>query len=148
MTFSVRLCRCAFALLLIVGLSGCLPSISSQDEEEKEPHFLAGKRLVSVMDYGGAVDEFQKALEVNPHNGSAHYELALLFDGRQQDPAAAIFHYQEFLKLHPTYEQSSLVRQRIEELQAGPGKNRDAAGVAGNAAGVGANGGRDQAASG
>ena len=40
-------------------------------EEEKEPHFMAGKMRVNEMDYPGAIECFEKALEVNPQDTRA-----------------------------------------------------------------------------
>jgi LysM repeat protein len=104
-------------LLVMAGLivSGCGPSLSQLDEE-KEPHFLAGKSRVSAMDYGGAIECFEKALEVNPQSASAHFELACLFDrkdSKDSEPAEAIYHYNHYLKLRPNSENRELVKQHI-----------------------------------
>ena len=112
MTFSASLVRSA-SLLLALVLTGCLPAAQSQSDEEREPHFLAGKSRVSTMDYKGAIESFEKALEVNPQSASAHFELACLFDQREVDPAAAIYHYDHYLKLRPNAENAEVVKQRI-----------------------------------
>jgi LysM repeat protein len=103
----------ALAVLICASLNGCVPSGQSQLEEEKEPHFLDGKSCVNSMDYKGAIESFEKALEVNPHSASAHFELALLFNDKEQDPAAAIYHYEQFLKLRPNYVNGDAIQQRI-----------------------------------
>ncbi len=101
--------------LLVVGLvaGGCLPSGQSQLDEEKEPHFLAGKSRVNAMDYKGAIESFEKALEANPRSAAAHFELAILFEKEETDPAAAIYHYGEYLKLRPRAENGDVVRLRV-----------------------------------
>jgi LysM repeat protein len=103
---------CAIACMA-AGLCGCLPSGSDPQEEQKEPHFLAGKARVNSLDYHGAVESFQKALEVNPRSASAHFELGWLFNDKESDPAAAIYHYESYLKLRPNADNAELVRQRI-----------------------------------
>src|SRR5436190_13628011 len=113
MTFSASLVRSAFVLLAGLALSGCLPGPQSQSDEEREPHFLAGKTRVSSLDYKGALDSFEKALEVNPQSASAHFELACLFDRKESDPAAAIYHYEHYLKLRPNADNVDLVKQHI-----------------------------------
>lgn len=113
MKFSVWLFGCALLVLLSAGLSGCEPQAQGQLEEEKEPHFIEGKRSLNTYDFSGAVDEFEKAVEANPHNASAHFELGWLYEEKQQDPAAAIYHYQQFLKLRPNADTAEAVRQRI-----------------------------------
>ena len=59
---------------------------------------MLGENRVNAMDYQGAVDAFEQSLEVNPHSAAAHFELACLFDEKISDPAAAIYHYQQYLK--------------------------------------------------
>jgi tetratricopeptide (TPR) repeat protein len=111
MTFSVGLFRTA--LLLLAGLvwSSCLPS--SPRDEEKEPYFLAGKSRVNTMDFKGAVESFEKAVEVNPKSAPAHFELGWLYDQKESDPAAAIYHFERFLKLLPNSGKEEMVKTRI-----------------------------------
>jgi len=94
-------------------VSGCSPADQSAEDEEKEPHFVLGNDKFNAMDYTGAVDAFQESLEVNPRSAQAHYRLAQLFDTKEPDPAAAIYHYQEYLRLNPKADNSDLIRQRI-----------------------------------
>jgi LysM repeat protein len=94
-------------------LSACVPSAPNQAEEEKEPHFLAGKSRVSAMDYKGGIECYEKALEANPQSASAHFELGWLFDQKESDPAAAIYHYSQYLKLRPGAENEEMVKTRI-----------------------------------
>ena len=96
-----------------VGLSGCFPTSSSQGDEEKEPHFLEGKSRLQAMDYAGAIESFERALEANPRSAAAHFELGWLYDQRESEPATAIYHYQSYLKLHPEGEQAERAKSRI-----------------------------------
>jgi len=100
--------------LLILGavLCGCLPSSQSPLDEQKEMHFLAGKAKESALDYQGAIEAFERALEANPKNGSAHFELGLLFE-KEEDFSAAIYHLERFLKLRPNSDYADIVRERI-----------------------------------
>jgi len=102
------------ALILCLGaiLCGCDPGQSSLDDK-KEPHYILGENHVNAMDYQGAVDAFGRSLEVNPHSAAAHFELACLFDEKISDPAAAIYHYQQYLKLDPKAENAEVVNARI-----------------------------------
>lgn len=109
--------RGAIGLLLCLSLSGCFSEGDSQLDEQKEPHFLTGKNRVSAMEYKGAVEAFEKALEVNPHSASAHLELGLLYETKEEDPAAAIYHYEQFLKLQPASDKAALVRERINNCK-------------------------------
>jgi LysM repeat protein len=117
MTFAVQLSRVALCLLASLALGGCLRSTPNAFDEEKESHFLLGRTRVSAMDYPGAVESFEKALEVNPRSGAAHFELACLLEKREADPAAAIYHYQQYLKLRPKAENADTVNQHILALK-------------------------------
>src|SRR5205823_8087398 len=101
MSFSPSRFGAAVLLLGSVALGGYLPSGQSALDEEKEAHFLAGKSRVGEMDFKGAIDAFEQALQVNPRSAAAHFELALLFEKRGTDPAGAIYHYEQYLKLRP-----------------------------------------------
>lgn len=100
-------------VLLAAGLVGCLPAGSNWQEEQKEPHYLAGKARVRSLDFEGAVEAYKKALEVNPRSASAHFELGWLYEERVRNPAAAIYHYEEYLRLRPQADNAEMVRQRI-----------------------------------
>ena len=100
------------ALLLAAG-NGCIPGDASPLDEEKEPHFVLGKSRVNAMDYAGALEAFNEALEANPRSAAAHFQMACLFDTKESDPSAAIYHYQEFLRLNPKADNAEVIRQRI-----------------------------------
>ncbi|MFO1488292.1 MAG: LysM peptidoglycan-binding domain-containing protein [Verrucomicrobiota bacterium] len=117
MIFAVRLLRMLAALWLCMGLGGCLPSVHGDEEEEKEAHYLAGKSCLSSMDYQGAVESFEKAVEVNPRSASAHFQLGCLYEEKQPEPAAAIYHYEQYLKLRPKSDKAEFVRDRINNCK-------------------------------
>ena len=96
-----------------VALNGCSSSDQSQLDEEKEPHFVLGKSRVNAMDYQGAIEAFEQSLEANPHSAAAHFELGWLYDEKVSDPAAAIYHYGQYLKLYPNADNAEVIRQRI-----------------------------------
>src|SRR5438876_11079874 len=112
MTFLASLVRSMMLLVCGLVLSGCVPSGQSQLEEEKEAHYLEGKNRVNSLDYKGAIESFEKALEVNPRSASAHFELALLYEKKNPDYAAAIYHFDRFLQLRPKSEYAQVVKER------------------------------------
>jgi tetratricopeptide (TPR) repeat protein len=113
MTCFVSLGRSLLLALAVLVLSGCLPSAQSQSDEEKEAHFQTGKSRVNAMDYPGAIESFEKALEVNPQSAQAHFELGCLYDQKEPDAARAIYHYEEYLKLRPHAENGQIVETRM-----------------------------------
>jgi LysM repeat protein len=117
MSFGNRLWSGVFAVCIGVTLNGCLPSGQNQSDEEKEPHFVLGKSRINAMDYQGAVEAFEESLETNPHSAAAHFELGWLYDEKESDPAAAIYHYQQYLKLSPNAGNAEVIRQRINSCK-------------------------------
>lgn len=113
--FSMKLVSrwCALAVAGVL-LCGCLPSSQGPLDEQKEMHFLTGKARANGLDYPGAIEAFERALEVNPKNASAHFELGLIYEREQVgDYSAAIYHFERFLKLRPQSDYAQLVRERI-----------------------------------
>src|ERR1022692_4114713 len=113
MSFGKRLWFGVLALWLGMTLGGCLPSGQNQSDEEKEPHFVLGKSRINAMDYSGAIQAFGESLEANPHSSAAHFELGWLYDEKESDPAAAIYHYQQYLKLCANAGNAEVIKQRI-----------------------------------
>ena len=113
MSFWGKLNFCLPVALLLLAVNGCAPSESGPLDDEKEPHYVLGKGRVNAMDYAGAIEAFNEALEVNPRSAAAHFQLACLFDTKSSEPAAAIYHYQEFLRLNPKADNAEVIRQRI-----------------------------------
>jgi len=99
-------------LALCVALCGCLPSSQGPLDEQREPHFLTAKARASGLDFKGAVEAYEAALEANPRNASAHYELGLLCE-KESDYAAAIFHLERYLKFRPEAANAQIIRDRI-----------------------------------
>lgn len=101
------------ALVLALSMSGCLPASQGEMDEEKEPHFLEGQGAIKSLDFKGAIEEFEKSLEVNPRNSRAHAQLGWLYEEKESDPAAAIYHYEKYLKLRPDSHNAEVIRQHI-----------------------------------
>jgi LysM repeat protein len=100
-----------------MALTGCFPVSDSQSDDSKEPNFMHGKSLVTQMDFQGAGEAFEKALEVNPRSAPAHFELAWLCEEKLGDPAAAIYHYNQYLKCSSTQEKADVVKQHISSCK-------------------------------
>ena len=65
------------------------------------------------MDFQGAIESFEQSLEANPHSAPAHFELGWLYDEKTSDPAAAVYHYQQYLRLNPNADNADVIKQRI-----------------------------------
>jgi tetratricopeptide (TPR) repeat protein len=113
MRFSFQIAVSALAVLLGIALGGCTPG-QGQTDEEKEPHFVLGQSRVNAMDYQGAIDAFEQSLEANPQSAAAHFELGWLYEEKASDPAAAVYHYERYLKLNPNAGNAALIAQHID----------------------------------
>lgn len=110
---SLRL-RCLVPMLaLYVAMSGCSPTAETRLDEQQNPHFKAGREKLSALDYKGAIESFERAVEDNPRSALAHFELGVLFEQHANDYAAALYHYNKALKLRPNGNPADIIRQRI-----------------------------------
>src|ERR1017187_10334149 len=102
---------CAVSIGVVLG--GCEPSAQSAADDEREPHYVLGQNRINAMDYPGAVEAFEASLEANPHSAAAHYQLGMIYSGMVSNPAAAIYHYQEYLRFDPKAGNAEVVTGRI-----------------------------------
>src|SRR5580765_4414449 len=100
-------------LSLTFFFAACSQMRRGSVDEEKEPQFMEGQKRVKRMDYDGAIESFERALQANPNNASAHFELGVLYDQKKSDFAAAIHHYQRHLMLRTNSPMAELVKQNI-----------------------------------
>ena len=113
MSFFGRWNPLLLAAAFFVAATGCSPMDQGAQDEEREPHYVLGKSRVNAMNYEGAIEAFGESLEANPHSAAAHYQLAMLFENQESDPAAAIYHYQQYLKYNAKAENADIISQHI-----------------------------------
>lgn len=104
--------------VLSACLTGCGPLGQGSGDEQKEAHYLAGKSRMKDRDFRGAAEDFAKALEINPKSASAHLELGLLNYQAFNDYAAAVYHFQKYLGLHPRPNLVDTVNSMITQSKA------------------------------
>ncbi len=100
-------------IVMGVCLVGCDPVGTAEEDEKKDPHFLKGDDRKRAMDYKGAIESYERALDNNPRSASAHLELALLYERQEKDPVTAIYHYNRYLKLKADPPHRDVVLQYI-----------------------------------
>lgn len=103
-----------FCVSLILCLAACSP-INSETEadERKNPDIIKGFSRKNAMDYKGAIEAFEAALERNPRSAVAHLELGLLYEQNINEYPTAIYHYQKHLKLQPNSRYAEMIRGRV-----------------------------------
>jgi len=105
--------RWVFIAGLCAGGTGCAPTGDTDREEERDPHFVAGLGRKQTLDYAGAVESFEQALENNPRSAAAHFELGLVCYQNVNDWAAAIYHFEQFCRLKPDSNKADVANQFI-----------------------------------
>jgi len=96
---------------------GCSPRAKAPVDEERNPYFVEGRERIGTRDYKGAIAAFEKALEENPRSVLAHFELGYLYEQhsaqREDDYVAALYHYNQVVRLRPHIYPADNARQRI-----------------------------------
>jgi LysM repeat protein len=113
----VKFFRIVLPVCCALAVCGCAPTGAGGADEEKEPQFLIGRSRVNAMNFSGAIEAFEDALEMNPRSAAAHFELGWLYAEKEADPAAAIYHYQKYLKFRPTAANAGTIQQHIFRLK-------------------------------
>src|SRR5688500_13394647 len=99
-------------LVAVAVLAGCVPGGYSLVDEEKDPNFIEGRNYQNAMDFKGAITAFERALQANPQNAAAHFELGLLYE-KLGDFVSAIYHYQKHVQIRPKSDRVGLIMPRI-----------------------------------
>ena len=104
---------CLVSLLVCFCWSACTQVSENNLDDRKDSDFIAGQNRAKSLDYAGAVQAYEKALETNPRSAAAHFELGLIDYLNLPDYAAAIYHFQKFLELRPNDSHAEDVRQFV-----------------------------------
>jgi tetratricopeptide (TPR) repeat protein len=99
--------RMAVAILLSLGgLFGCDRMVTprqTQLSNEAETKAREG-------DYTQAINLYEAALDGSAKSAEVHYQLALIYDDKMNDPLSALHHFKRFLALDPTNKRAQEVK--------------------------------------
>jgi len=99
--------RVAVAITVSLGLlSGCDRMVTSRQTQlsnEAETKAREG-------DYTRAINLYEAALDGSPNSADVHYQLALIYDDKMNDPLNALHHFKRFLALDPTSKRAQEVK--------------------------------------
>ena len=85
----------SFLLLFVIfGFLNC-----ASKEKRAEKHFRKGFEYQNQGDPGRAIEEYQKALELNPNYAQAHTNLGTVYLGKE-DYQQAIAHFNKVMELN------------------------------------------------
>ena len=113
MTSGAPAWRLLLFLFLAFSFVGCSQFKRTGLDDEKDPHFIEGTRRAGGLDWDGAIESFERALQSNPNNAAAHRELGSIYLQHKNDFATAIYHYQRHLKLRPDSNVAQIITQQI-----------------------------------
>ena len=107
-----------FLLASVFFGGGCGPLDNSYVDEEKEAHFLAGKKHRSNRQHEKALKAFEQSLLVIPNSASAHFQLGSLYlEEEFQNPARAIYHFEKMLHFREDHHLAEEVRNLIDKCK-------------------------------
>ncbi|MDF7799209.1 tetratricopeptide repeat protein [Pontiellaceae bacterium B1224] len=100
-----------FAALII--LTGCDKDTGSMEaREENDPNVLSGQQYVEQGNYEAAIEEFKRAIELEPLMARPHLDLALIYQNNFSNPIHAIYHYDRYLELRPDSEKAEFINEQ------------------------------------
>ncbi|MBI3617711.1 MAG: tetratricopeptide repeat protein [Candidatus Omnitrophica bacterium] len=88
-------------------------TISPADKQRLDMHFNLAVAYDKTKMYKAEEREYMECLRLDPRDASVHYNLGILYDDKLKNHAKAIKHYQEYLRLRPTGEDSEQVKEWI-----------------------------------
>lgn len=87
------------------------------NEELGALYYSLGNMLFMNEDYKGAIEKYKKALDMNPKDPWAHYNLAVIYDFYVNDDPSAIEQYKKYLELSPQESDANKVRERLADMR-------------------------------
>lgn len=103
---------------LLGSLAGCTPSRPPADAQDARADGMAqAAQLQRAARYADAAAQFRAVLRREPDNALAHCELGILLQDNQDDAAAAIYHFRNYLDLRPDAEMAPIVRERLKAAE-------------------------------
>ncbi|MDD5645198.1 MAG: tetratricopeptide repeat protein [bacterium] len=86
-------------------------------QEEPAIYYNAALECQQTGRYKEALDNYKKALALDPSDPDIHYNLAILYDENIEDNKKAVYHYKRYLELNPGAEDRGVVVHWIDEAE-------------------------------
>jgi tetratricopeptide (TPR) repeat protein len=80
-------------------------------------HLTRAYKDINEMNYRGAAENFEKALDLPDSDPQINLNLGIIYDRNLHNKSRAVFYYKRFVELFPGSEQAVTVRDRIKELE-------------------------------
>jgi tetratricopeptide (TPR) repeat protein len=84
-------------------------------KETGDMHYNLGVFYAGEMNYDRALEEFKKAVDINPNDAKAHYNLGYIYAEQRQDRKKAEYYFRNFLGLTPEDPNADEVKSYLVE---------------------------------
>jgi tetratricopeptide (TPR) repeat protein len=84
-------------------------------KETGDMHYNLGVFYAGEMNYDRALEEFKKAVDINPNDAKAQYNLGYIYAEQRQDRKKAEYYFRNFLGLAPEDPNADEVRSYLVE---------------------------------
>ena len=94
--------------------------LESKDQIKKQEallHYNLGVAYTKEKNYEMALDEYRRALKLNPKDPDTYYNLAILYDDCYKNPKRAIENYKKYLELRPNAPDIDEIKEWILRLE-------------------------------
>ena len=91
------LAQLAILLLSVAGLTGCDRMVTPSSSQALKD----AQRKATDGDFIQAINLYESALDGSAASADIHYQLALLYDDKMNDPLNALHHFKRYLTLAP-----------------------------------------------
>jgi LysM repeat protein len=98
------------SLLFVFGLVGCDRLGNSRHSQLMQD----ADNKAAQGDFERAVNLYEAALDDSPRGAEVHYNLALLYDDKLNDPVSALHHFKRYLALSPNGPHAKDVKDSIK----------------------------------
>ncbi len=108
---------CARVLLMLafcLGLAGCSGFLDGAADGEEDVNITRARSQVAAYNYDAAIALLEKAIEANPQQVKAHWELGLIYYQYVTNYPAAIYHFEKVLAINPKWQHAASARSFID----------------------------------
>jgi len=87
------------------------------EREKRDMHYNMAAVYAREGRYAQAESEYLRALRIDPSDADAHFNLAVLYEERMDQPRRAVMHYRRYLMLRPHAADADTVKAWLLDLE-------------------------------
>jgi LysM repeat protein len=102
---------------LALSVAGCNPAGKEElhHDDASNPHYKQAQQDLEDNNPTAAVSDYEAALADDSKLAGAHYELAIIYGDKLNDPVGSIYHFKRFLELQPNSDKAGEVKDLIDK---------------------------------